>query len=514
MVYSTLIENVALVGYPEDTLYSVLLKDGKVKSIRPAGESTAQINGYSNVKVLDMKTQGEGKQWIAPSLIDWHVHFRLNALTSHRFDLQSCQSAQEVLDQVKHALTLPEYDPEQEMNFVGINMRNSNWSDQDKLDRKALDALASNRPIFLLFNGYHSMVVNSEGLKLGGYDPEKHDGYLYEQEAFTMSRHLSNVKVDTLDKWMDDEARKAAALGVTEIVDLEMDFNMSSWQRRSAKGSRWLRVHCGMYTEHLSDAIENGYKTGDVVPGTNGLVTVGPYKIVTDGSLGSQTAFCHDHYPGSPDNFGLLAYKPQTLADMIQRGIDNGFRLAVHAIGDHANRLTLQTIANASSPPLPGSTIEHAQLLDFDDLPLFKSLGLIASIQPCHLVDDRDLCHKFWPGREHRAYAFRSIVDAGVPIKMGSDCPIAPLQPWEAMAVAISRAGQGDEKNPFCEEQIIDLEVAWAGSTSNGKVRLEVGDRADLIIIPHNPLHLNAEGLRKVRPIGTMLAGDWTYRSF
>ena len=241
-----------------------------------------------------------------------------------------------------------------------------------------------------------------------------------------------------------------------------MTHNIGHWQRRCAKGFDTLRVHIGFYDEHLDDAISLGLSSGDPVPGCNGYILTGPYKIVTDGSLGSQTAFCHDVYPDT-DNHGIFAYPQRTLSEMIHRGARHNFKMAVHAIGDHANHLTLSTIAQG--PKLrSGSTIEHAQLLDFNDLPLFASLGLIASIQPCHLVDDRQLCHKFWPGREGRAYPFKSIVDAGIPIKLGSDTPVAPLQPWEAIAVAITRAGE-HESSPFCAEQIIDVETAFKAST-------------------------------------------------
>lgn len=258
------------------------------------------------------------------------------------------------------------------------------------------------------------------------------------------------------------EAYWGSALGVTEIVDLEMAHNIAEWQRRYKKGFRALRVHVGMYEQHLDDAIKLGLKTGDSVPETDGLITVGPFKIVTDGSLGSQTAYCHDPYPNT-DDYGMFPYQPKTLGEMTRHGTEKGFKLAIHAIGDEANSLSLKTMSEGPRP-LAGSTIEHAQLLDFNDLPLFKQLGLIASVQPQHLVDDRDTCAKFWPGREDRAWAFRSIVDAGIPMKLGSDCPVAPMQPWDAMAVCLTRAAVGDE--PMCAEQIIDLETAWASSTS------------------------------------------------
>ena len=246
-----------------------------------------------------------------------------------------------------------------------------------------------------------------------------------------------------------------------------MSHNLAHWQRRCAKGFNTLRVHIGFYDEHLDDAISLGLRSGDPIPDCHGYILAGPYKIVTDGSLGSQTAFCHDVYPGTT-NHGVCVYSPPALADMIARGVRHDFRMAIHAIGDRANHLVLETLAAGSVPRLrQGSTIEHAQLLDLSDLKLFADLGLVASIQPCHLVDDRELCHKFWPGREGRAYAFKSIVDAGIPIRLGSDAPVAPLHPWEAIAVAISRAGENDH-SPFCLEQIIDVETAFKASTCVG----------------------------------------------
>ena len=396
-------------------------------------------------------------------MIDWHTHQGLNAVAEHRLHMESARSAKEALEMVAEALEDPRYDPKIELNFVGINMRNAEWTDAHLMTRQSLDKISADRPIFLLFNGYHSMCINTAGMKRTGTSIEQFpDGLLYEKDAFKISHDLSNLGDEVLDKWIAEEAQYAASLGVTEIVDLEMTHNIPAWQRRCAKGFDTLRVHIGFYDAHLDDAIELGLKTGDPVPGCDGLVITGPYKVVTDGSLGSQTAYCHDPYPNST-NHGVLAYPPRTLAEVIERGCKNGFRMAIHAIGDEANHLALKTISEAPKL-LPGSTIEHAQLLDFDDLPLFASLGLIASIQPCHLVDDRALCHKFWPGREGRAYAFKSIVDAGIPIKLGSDTPVAPLQPWEAIAVAITRAGE-HEDSPFCGEQIIDLETAFAAST-------------------------------------------------
>lgn len=160
---------------------------------------------------------------------------------------------------------------------------------------------------------------------------------------------------------------------------------------------------------------------------------------------------------------------------MLERGVKHGFRLAVHAIGDEANRRTLAALAALDPSPLPGSSIEHAQLLLDEDLSTFKKLGIVASIQPEHLLDDIELCQRFWPGMTDRAFPYRSLVDAGAKIRLGSDCPVAPLEPWGAMAAAVSRERAGTEgMGGWHPEQRLTNAEAWQASTWNNKTSVEV----------------------------------------
>ena len=144
-------------------------------------------------------------------MIDWHTHQKLNAVASHRLHLESARSAQEALDMVSAALTEATYDPAVEPNFVGINMRNGDWPDANKMARSSLDEIAPDRPVFLLFNGYHSMVINTAGMEAFGLSLEQYpDGILLEKEAFDICDDLSNVGEDVLDQWILDEAKYAA----------------------------------------------------------------------------------------------------------------------------------------------------------------------------------------------------------------------------------------------------------------------------------------------------------------
>jgi predicted amidohydrolase YtcJ len=139
-------------------------------------------------------------------LIDWHVHSKLNALATHRIDLKTAQTAREALDMVTEALMNPKYD---QFELVGVNMRNGVWPDGEAMCRINLDKLSSIRPIYLFWNGYHSICSNSIGLERVGHIA-KGDGILVEQEAFEATRKLSAVTDDVLDDWIIEEAKIAS----------------------------------------------------------------------------------------------------------------------------------------------------------------------------------------------------------------------------------------------------------------------------------------------------------------
>jgi predicted amidohydrolase YtcJ len=139
-------------------------------------------------------------------LIDWHVHSKLNALATHRIDLKTAQTAREALHMVAEALTNPKYD---QFELVGVNMRNGVWPDGEAMCRTNLDKLSSKRPIYLFWNGYHSICSNSIGLERVGHKAEG-EGILVEQEAFEATRKLSAVTDDVLDDWIIEEAKTAS----------------------------------------------------------------------------------------------------------------------------------------------------------------------------------------------------------------------------------------------------------------------------------------------------------------
>ncbi|KAK4051916.1 hypothetical protein OIV83_002621 [Microbotryomycetes sp. JL201] len=463
MTEKTTFINARLVDAPSDETFTVTVENGMVSLIEPS--SKRSVPGGNMVDL-------QSRLYIAPSLVDAHTHFSAWTLNLSRPSLADAVSARHAIGIMKQAIQA-DPDTRNTTPIVGRDFRVGKWPDIEEMTKENLDAIAApERPVVCISGDLHSIWLNTAALRMVGLDPATETGVLFEKPAFDATGVVNSLNEDELWPLIQASAKAAAARGITAIVDLEMKHNIPNWLGRVAKGFDTLRVDVGMYCAHLSDAISRGLKSGDPIPGGNGLLTVGPYKIITDGSLGARTAFCCHAYPNEPDNFGLWIYEDKTLQSMLERGVQHGFKLAVHAIGDEANGRTLRALAALDPPAPPGSSIEHAQLLEERDLPLFAQLGIIASIQPEHLNDDVELCERFWPGREHRAFPYRWLVDHGAHIRLGSDCPVAPLEPWGAMAAAISRERAGQEGlGGWHEEQRLTNREAFEASTATALLR-------------------------------------------
>jgi hypothetical protein len=380
------------------------------------------------------------------------------------------------------------------------------WPDEPS--RELLDAAAPIIPVVLVSGDLHSIWMNSTALARYGFGDHP-SGLLCEDDSFVVMRALDAVDDPVLDGWVDEVAQKAASRGVVGIVDLEMAWNLDPWVRRIAAGTDALRVDFGIYSEDLERAVGLGLRSGAVIEGTGGLLTVGPYKVITDGSLNTRTAYCFDEYPGLEGqdvSHGQLTVPKDQLLSHMRMATQAGIRPAVHAIGDHANGIALDAFEELGCT----GSIEHAQLLAPADIARFVKLGVVASVQPEHAMDDRDAADHYWAGRTERSYMLASLLNAGVVLSLGSDAPVAPLDPWVTMAAAVGRTRDGRE--PWHSEQAISRQSALAAST-RGRQVVAVGDVADLAICEIDPFSASIVDLRGMPVAATLLGGRFTYNA-
>ena len=465
-------------GEPAD----VRVNDGRVTAITEPGSA-----GFA-ARVVD----GHGGT-LLPGLVDAHVHLVQWATFRRRIPLDAARSAAEAIELLlAHLLASPA--PPAEL-VVGAGFRDGLWPDKPHKD--LLQRALPGRAVALFSADLHTLWLSPAALKLIGRDHPT--GVLLEQECMSATAQLPTAAVEVQDRWVAEAVSAAAARGVTEIVDYEYADTVADWTRRGAPAAR---ISCVIARHLLDRTIERGLRTGDVLPDSGGLLTVGPYKLFVDGSLNTRTAYCHDPYPGG--DAGLLELPPEELVPLLRRAFDHGLVPAVHAIGDRANTIALDAFAEVGCP----GRIEHAQLLTPADVPRFASLGIVAGVQPAHQPDDRDVADRHWHGRTHRAFPYRSLLESGARLEFGSDAPVAPLDPWDGIASAITRTD--DDRPPWHPEQALSLPDALAAA-SGGRRGVAVGDVADLTVVAADPSTLSPADLRALPVTATILGGHVTH---
>lgn len=514
MVETMRIANARLVGTDDgdprrggDGLVDIDIADGMVAAVEPAG-STAP--GADPGQVVD----AEGR-WVIPGLWDWHTHFTQWAKTLGRLDLIDARSADEAmamlrrhLDERRAAGTL-----NPDAFVVGMRFRHSLWADDAQPTLAAIDAVSGDQPVALSSADMHCGWINSAAARRLGVSVDDSGllGELAWFDAYVEFDKAPGAAEETARLVREAEA-DAARKGVVGIRDYEMADNIASWIGRFADGVDGLRVEAGVYPERLQAAIDDGWHTGDELPGSRGLGHVGAMKMIADGSLNTRSAYCSTPYSGvTPPTCGVLSYTPERIEDYMRLATEHGFTIACHAIGDEANTIVLDKAAITRAR----GSIEHAQMLKPADLPRFAELGLVASVQPQHAVDDRDVIGRFWAEPAGIPYAFRSLLDAGATLRLGSDAPVAPLDPWMAISAAVFGT-ESSAREPFQPEQCIDARTALRASTNIGRDRLRAGDHADLVLLDADPYAAATPEAMRAMPghvVATMLGGCWTYRA-
>jgi predicted amidohydrolase YtcJ len=433
-----------------------------------------------------------------PGLWDHHVHVGQTAQGYTRVDMSGIASVDEVLRRVTDILRNRTGDPRE--TLVGFGHRLVDMAGEPTV--AALDAAteAADRPdvpVVLVGGDAHHAWMNSAALR--GLGLPEHRGVVAEDEWFDAVAHLEDLPgiaahVEAGVRHLQDDA---LARGVVGITDMEWARNWDLWAQRETR----IRVRCATYSSDMPVAPG---PTGAAI-GESGLVTMGPLKVIADGSLGSRSAYCRHPYAFSAPvteesaeeahgGYGVLSEFARNLADLLTEARECGLEAAVHAIGDAA----VEVVLDAFEVTRTTGRIEHAQLLTDEDVRRMARLGATASVQPAHLLDDRDPTMDVWPEQAAESFRLRDLVDAGVPLLMGSDSPVAPVDPWLAMAAAVHRTA--DDRPAWYPAQQLQPAEALAAST-NGIAHLAVGGVADVVLVEDPdqlllaPVPLDAAGI-------------------
>jgi hypothetical protein len=482
------------------------------RALAIAGDRVAGGIGTHETALASPDVVDLGGRCVLPGFTDAHVHFPSWSLALRQVRLEGTTSLDEALDRVRQG------------KVAGGVLRGFGWRDAEWArppTKAALDAVTGDTPTALFAHDYHSLWLNTAALARAGGDLEvpggvverdadgEPTGILREEAAWEFrDRHLA-VPDDVYVDAMREGLRVAATRGVTAVHDKDGWLGAPRfWQRLRNDEALTLRVWQSLPHEHLDRVVEAGLPPGLGDP----LLRVGYLKAFMDGTLGSQTARMLD---GS----GVEITSGAELADIVRRAAAAGWPVAVHAIGDLANREALDAFEETQEHWRGlRPRIEHAQCVALEDIPRYAALGVAASVQFSHAPSDRDLAERFWPAQLEGTYAFRTLVESGALVANGSDAPIEELDPWAGVCAGVLRTL--DDRPAWRPEEAVTLDQAlhativappWLSGDERRRGKLLPAYFADVVVLDRDPVEADPSELADVSVVATMVGGRWVH---
>jgi predicted amidohydrolase YtcJ len=481
---------------------------------------------------------------VVPGFNDAHVHFVIGGLVLANVQLRDASSQAEFRERIAR---FAQSQPAGEWILSGI-WDHERWTPAVLPTHQLIDDVTPKNPVFVMRLDGHMGLANALAMKLAGVDRNTKDvpggvivrdadgnpTGIFKDAAMTLIHGvippLSLQQTETAILAAQREAARNGVTSVQEMADDQDDTSgpehLRALQTLEREGRLAVRISVNLRLLDWKNLAGSGIQAGF----NDGHIQVGGLKAFADGGLGASTAWLFAPYVDAPNTSGLatdeLQHPEQMFTDM--RGADQaGLQIAIHAIGDRANRTILdlyQRLEKEDGPRDRRLRIEHAQHLTSEDIPRFAQLHVIASMQPYHAIDDGRWAQKRLGGERIRyAYDFRSLLDSGATLAFGSDWPVAPMEPLMGIYAAVTRRTL-DNRNPngWIPEQKISVAeavhaytVGSAYAQFDDKIRgsLEPGKLADLVVLSQDIFHIDPVQIEDTHVDLTILDGRVIYEA-
>ncbi len=469
---------------------------------------------------------------VVPGFIDAHMHLLATAYRRRRVDAGACISEEAVAALVRERAAQTPPGQWIEGGYWDRNL----WPGSPFPTRASLDAAAPAHPVALWSKDGHQLWCNSLALQRAGITAATSEpstgailrdgsgeptGVLQEGDAFRLVADVIEPpdrlqSLALLEETLADCQRR----GITTVHALEDEFGLGLFRELRAAGKLGARMAVILPRQLLPKL-----PTLDLSDQDDLLRVVG-IKIFADGTLGSQTAAMLDSFEGNPNNYGILAIPEQEMFETVHTAAGLGLMIAIHAIGDRAARVALNSIEHAqrqlaasssARPQDPRYRLEHVQLIAPEDLERMRRLGVIASIQPYHAVADRDIAERYWGPRHRRAFAYRTMRDMGIPLALGSDSPVELYDPLRIVYAATVRSDVTTQRPPWLPDQALSVQdalwgytqgAAYAGGEELHKGSLTPGKLGDAVVLCEDALALPQQTIAQNGVQATILGGN------
>jgi predicted amidohydrolase YtcJ len=512
----------------QPTAEAIAIDSGRILAIGPTDRLMVEFGERFDV-------EDKHGQVILPGLTDAHVHLQQYALELDMVDCETPTRAECLRRVAERARKTPPGEW-----ILGSNYNQNAWVDGPgtAID---LDAAAPNNPVYLVQKSHHLAWVNHFALKaaditsttsdppggrLGRLADGALDGHLYEFAMDLVTKAISKPTPEMIARAIHQALPKLWQVGLTSVHDFDRRDCFAALQILHTAGELKLRVLKSIPLEDLSLAIGLGLRSGF----GDDMLRIGPIKAFMDGALGPQTAAMFAPYEGTLDDRGILLMDSEELFEHAHLAVENGFNMAVHAIGDRANHEVLDAYQHLrayerdhlASPGLR-HRIEHVQVIHPDDAGRLAELQVIASMQPIHATSDMVMADRYWGKRAELSYALETQRNAGAHLAFGSDAPVESPNPFLGLHAAVTRRradGSPGEQGWYPEQRLSLTEAlhgftsgaAYAAGTEDRLGRLSPGFLADLIVLDTDPFQCDPHDLQFILPTRTMVGGEWVFR--
>jgi predicted amidohydrolase YtcJ len=517
-------------GFSEDkpqTVGAIAIGSGKVV----AAGTNQDIKRLAGPRtILRDLSAADTHAFVFPGFNDAHTHLGSAGQTKLNIDLTGVNSLAEMIARIKafasaapagHWLT-------------GGNWDHTLWATKVLPTRQDLDKVTGDHPAFLDRIDGHISIANSAALRAAGitaktvppqggaidHGPNGEPTGILRESAQELVYKVIPPPTHR-ERQRGDELAIADALshGVTSVQDF------SDWQDflvfEELEKQRNLKIRISEWLP-FKDSLDELEKMRAHHDQNDPMLHTGMLKGFMDGSLGSRTAAMKAPFADDPDNTGLPQYTQTQLNQMAVQRAEAGFQLGFHAIGDKAAAMALDAYSQPGVSPTARNRIEHAQVVDPADIPRFAKLGVIASMQPNHLLTDMNWAEdRLGPQRAAYSYAWKAFLGAGVPLAFGTDYPVEPITPFRGLYAAVTRMNEKGTKTYYPENKLTRGQAlyaytqgsAYAEFAEKHKGKLVPGYDADFILVDRDLYAVDAPAILSTKVLATFVNGRECYSS-
>jgi predicted amidohydrolase YtcJ len=497
-----------------------------------------QMRGMGT-KVIDA-----GGKLVLPGFVDCHIHFIDGSFSLGRVNLEGAKDATDIQKRLREYATEHPGDDW----VLGRGWNYAMFGPEALPHKKYLDEIFPDRPVFLEGYDGHTYWANSKALALAGITRETPDppngAIVRDPKTGEATGALKESAQDLVAKIIPKPSRaeKLLALragmkwanqhGITRVHSAGQDFEaLDLFDEMRRRGDLTLRMYIAYFLNPPElrpqdlEAIEHARKKFH-----DDWIDAGAVKFMVDGVIESHTAAMLEPYSDDPSVKGKLFWEPSSYKAAVAELDKRGLQLFTHAIGDYGVRTALDAYENAETRNHKRDhrpRIEHIETIAASDIPRFGKLGVIASMQPLHSYPDSNTldvwARNIGPDRASRAWAWKSIAEAGGHLAFGSDWPVVTLNPWEGVQTGVTRqTTEGQPEAGFVPAQRLTvaqvvegytLAAAFAGRREKTEGSLEVGKLADLIILSQNIFDIDPHKIAFTKVVTTIVGGRIVYQA-